>query len=412
MIFRFAFLLSLLCCSLSKAQTLGFSLAGGRKRVDVPIEIHNNLIVAPVLLNGTLPLKFIIDTGVRTSIITQKAYTDILNLSYSRKYTIAGPGGENIVEAYITNGVDINLPGVEGHGHALLVLEKDYLELRNYLGTDVHGVLGYELFSRFIVKVDYKQRVMTLMIPEKLHVGRKYETIPLTIEDTKPYLVTDITQVDGNKKRLKFLIDSGASHSLLLETTSDSSIQAPANGISCVVGRGLGGEIRGKAGKLKGIDFGQFHLSDVIANYPDPNSYSDTLKLGRTLRNGSIGGEVLSRFTVIYDFSKEEIHLKKNADFKKGFYYNLSGLTLRAKGVRLNNYEITDIRKFSPSDIAGLLPGDEIITINGINTKNIMLNQVNALLNSKPRKKVDLTIKRNETIINKRLELKNNDKNF
>jgi len=75
-----------------------------------------------------------------------------LHLAYTKKYTIAGAGGENLVNAYITNNVTLDLPGVHGRGHAMLVLETDYLELRNSLGSDVHGILGYELFSRFVVK--------------------------------------------------------------------------------------------------------------------------------------------------------------------------------------------------------------------------------------------------------------------
>ncbi|MBA4057965.1 MAG: peptide-binding protein, partial [Marivirga sp.] len=55
-----------------RGQNLGFSLADGKKKVQIPIEIINNLIVIPVVLNDALPLKFILDTGVRTTILTQK----------------------------------------------------------------------------------------------------------------------------------------------------------------------------------------------------------------------------------------------------------------------------------------------------------------------------------------------------
>src|SRR6187402_3820473 len=105
----------------SFAQSLGFSLAEGQRSVSIPIEIHNNLIVVPIVLNGQLPLKFILDTGVRTAILTEKAYSDILNLPYSRKYSIAGPGGEKMVDAYVTNNVTLDMPGVHGRGHAMLV---------------------------------------------------------------------------------------------------------------------------------------------------------------------------------------------------------------------------------------------------------------------------------------------------
>ncbi len=140
-----------------QGQHLGFTLSNGKKRVQIPIEVYNNLVVVPVVLNGALPLKFILDTGVRTSILTQKTFSDILNLQYSRKYSISGPGGDKLVDAYVTNNVSIDLPGVSGKGHAMLVLAEDYLELRNYLGTDVHGILGYELFSRFIIEIDYQK---------------------------------------------------------------------------------------------------------------------------------------------------------------------------------------------------------------------------------------------------------------
>src|SRR5687768_16436632 len=111
----------------SSCQPLGFSLADGKTKVTIPIEIHNNLVVVPVILNGTLPLKFILDTGVRTAILTQKTFSDILNLAYTRKYSISGPGGAKVVDAYVTNNVSLALPGVSGRGHAMLVLAEDYL---------------------------------------------------------------------------------------------------------------------------------------------------------------------------------------------------------------------------------------------------------------------------------------------
>ncbi|MCE2895924.1 MAG: hypothetical protein LW721_15935, partial [Flammeovirgaceae bacterium] len=52
----------------SQTQVLGFSMPPGVEKVEIPIEIHNNLVVVPVIINNQLPLKFIIDTGVRTAI--------------------------------------------------------------------------------------------------------------------------------------------------------------------------------------------------------------------------------------------------------------------------------------------------------------------------------------------------------
>lgn len=385
----------LLLTQVGRAQNLGFSLIEGKKKVDIPIEIYNNLVVVPIVLNGTLPLKFILDTGVRTAILTQKTFSDILNLTYTRKYTISGPGGEKMIDAYVTNNVSLQLPGVQGRGHAMLVLEEDYLELRNYLGTDVHGILGYEIFSRFIVQIDYEKKMLTLYVPPRFRRKRKFNVIPISIEDTKPYVTVPIVLNDGTPMNAKFLMDSGASHALLLDPSTDARITVPPNAVSTLIGRGLGGEITGKAGRIKSITLGNYKLNDVIVNFPDPNSYIDSLKGGSVFRNGTLGGEVMSRFVTIFNFPKEEVYLKKNPSFKKGFHYNLSGITVKAKGAKLNVFEITQVREKSAAYRAGVEKGDHIISLNGVESSGLDLNMVNALFDRKPGKKIRLELTRN-----------------
>jgi hypothetical protein len=288
----------------------------------------------------------------------------------------------------------MRLPGVIGIGHAMLVLEEDYLELRNYLGTDVHGILGYELFSRFIVQIDYEKKLMTLYSPNRFRKKPKFEVVPITIEDTKPYVLVNISLQNDSTIRAKLLMDSGASHALLLDPASDPRIEVPKDYVSSVIGRGLGGEITGKAGRIKLLKIGSFTIRDPVVNFPDPNSYMDSLKGGSVSRHGTLGGEVLSRFTVVFNFPKEEVYLKRNDAFKKQFHYNLSGITVKAKGAKLNVYEITKVRQKSPGDKAGLLEGDEIISVNGIGAEYLDLNIVNAYLNRKPGKKIRLEIRR------------------
>lgn len=388
-----------------QGQNLGFALANGKKRVQIPIEIHNNLVVVPVVLNQALPLKFILDTGVRTTILTQKTFSDILNLQYARKYTISGPGGEKLVDAYVTNNVSLDLPGVNGRGHAMLVLAEDYLELRNYLGTDVHGILGYELFSRFIIEIDYQKKILTLMTPDRFHKRNKFQIIPIVIEDTKPYLVAPLILQNGTTIDAKLLMDSGASHGLMLETTSDPRITVPEQTVSSLLGRGLGGEIHGKVGRIKSLTLGTNTLENVIVNFPDPNSYTDSIKMGNIFRNGAIGGEVMSRFTIVFNFPKERVYLKKNNSFKNHFYYNLSGITIKAKGSALNIFEVTEVRDQSASQRGGILPGDEILSVNGIAVKNLDLNTVNGFFNSKPGRKVKLEISRQGEKLKKEFHL-------
>jgi hypothetical protein len=276
----------------------------------------------------------------------------------------------------------------------MLVLDEDYLELRNYLGTDVHGILGYELFSRFIIQIDYEKKLLTFTTPDKFRKPRKFQTLPMKIEDTKPYIISPISFQDGTTMNAKLLMDSGASHGLMLDPATDQRIIVPEHVVSSVIGRGLGGEIVGKVGRIKSIEFGTYKLNNAIANFPDPNSYSDSIKIGNVFRNGAVGGEIMSRFTVIFNFPQEEIYIKKNASFKKGFHYNLSGLIVKAKGSQLNVFEVTEVRKQSVADKAGIQAGDIITSINGITTQVLNLNHLNGFFNSKPKKKIRLEIER------------------
>lgn len=392
---------------LQAQQVLGFVMQEGKTKVRIPIEVNNNLVIIPVVVNGQLPLRFVLDTGVRTAILTEKIFSDILNLTYTRKYTVGGPGGQKYVQAYVTNNVSLDLPpGIHGEGHALLVLEEDYLELRNYLGADVQGILGYELFSRFIVSIDYARKELILTKPDRYKPKRRAEKIKISVEDTKPYFVTTIGVTDSAKVKVKLLIDSGASHGLILEPDSNDSLRVPDKYVKSIIGRGLGGVITGKIGRISSIAFGKFNVKDVIANFPDPNSYMDTLKTSRAVyRNGAVGGELLSRFRVTFDFPKENLYLVKTNASKKKFYYNMSGLTLKAKGSKLEHFEITDVREKSPADMVGIKVGDLVTKINGIPTDQLDLNSMNSFFNLKPGKKINVELDRQGEHLKKEFRL-------
>jgi predicted aspartyl protease len=386
---------------------LGFHLKPGQRRVQFPIEIVNNLIIVPVVINGQLPLRFILDTGVRTTILTEKAFSDILNLTYSRHFLVAGPGGEKLVEAYITNDVTLDMPGIHGQGHAMLVLEKDYLELRNYLGMDVQGILGYEVFSRFVVEIDYESRQLTITSPDSYKPKKNYQELPIRIEDTKPYVEIPITFQNGTTFSAKLLVDTGASHGIVLDPLSDARIVIPDKHINSLIGRGLAGTINGKIARVKSVELGRFRLEDVVANFPNPGDYgySDSVKSTDVFRHGAMGGDLLRRFTTIFNFPMGKMYLKKNLSFSRKFNFNVSGMTFKAKGSRLRNFEITDVRKGSGADLADIRVGDELLAINSIAAAEFSLNALNQAFDLRPGRRVRLLILRDGKTIKKKVTM-------
>lgn len=402
---RILFLLPLLFLTqLVLAQTIGFNITSGKNRVEIPFESYNNLIVIPVVINNAFPIKFVVDTGVRTAILTEKAVSDALNLKYTRTITLVGAAGGEGVEAHIVPNISLNLPGVSGRGQALLVMEKDYLLLSSNLGTEVHGILGYEIFSRFIVEIDYMRNLLILHEPNSFKPRRSYKVLPIQVEDTKPYLTATIVQKDGCKVESKLLIDTGASHSLLIHTSSHRDLNLPETTLTTTLGKGLGGNIVGDVGRIERLEIGDFVFKDLVASFPEKEIYVDII--AETKRQGTVGGGLTNRFTIIFDYFSQKLYLKKNSEYKRKFNYNMSGIDLVSGGKGYKDFIVSELIDDSPAEKAGIEVGDIIISLNGIWKENLTLSHINHTFRSKEKKKIRLRILREGEVIKKSFRLK------
>ncbi len=374
------------------AQNFGIHFTGNQKSVSIPFETYNNLIVFSIVLNGTLPLKFILDTGVRSTILLDRSITDLFGVHYTRNITLTGIGNNRTVEAYVANNLSVTLPGMTSGSISMLVLKKDYLNLRNHLGTDVHGIIGYDLFSHFVVKIDYQHKMLVFYRPEKFRPRKSYESFDLSIEDAKPFFEVPLQITDSTSLNAKLMIDTGASHALILHAASDDQISVPLKNIATKLGRGLTGDVEGHLGRINGCKLGKYRLHDIITSFPNDSTFYDSLFVVK--RNGSVGGEILSKFTVIIDFIHKKMYLKKNAKFRTPFDYNMSGLEVTAKGEDLNKYYVDMVRKGSVADSAGIMEGDEVVRLQGIPSEKLTMDKIYEILNSYNKRKIRIWVQR------------------
>ena len=393
-----------LCFSQSQTrQVFGFNIDDGKKKTEFKFENHNNLIIVSLVLNDVLPVKFILDTGVRTAILTERSLSDFLSINYDRKIPLVGTDGTKIIDAYVANNVTLQLPGATSKGQGMLVLAEDYLQLKNYLGVEVHGILGYELFSRFIVKINYDKTTITLYDPEQYRHKKNLKVVPIMLEDSKPFLMGDVTMLNGKSLSAKLMMDTGASHSILLHSETHEAIEIPEKKIFTTLGRGLGGNIEGFIGRVKKVDLSDYQFEQVIGSFPASETLVELYKPNS--RQGTIGGGLLSKFIVTIDYFDEKIYLKKGKRFRKGFEYNMSGIEVKAIGDNLDTFVINELTPDSPAEKAGLMPGDIILNINGHNSSHVKLNDINAFFRSKANRKINLVVLRNGLKIKKSFRL-------
>ncbi|MCV9388635.1 aspartyl protease family protein [Reichenbachiella ulvae] len=388
-------LLIVLSIQYTYAQQVGFDLPENTKRVRIDFKTHNNLIVIPVVINEFITANFILDTGVQYPILTEKLIADMIGLEYARRIIIQGPGENDSITARVAMDVKLELPGGvhSGINQALLVLEEDYLGLRESMGAEVYGIIGYDIFSRFIVEINYDDQYIVLHEPRKYKPRRRYKKVEMRTHNTKPYINLAVTNNRGETNKMSLMIDTGASHSLLIDNPDDRSV-LPTSNITSVIGRGLGGEIKGKLGRVKTVKVNKFEFDDPIVSFPLEGDYGSGVKRGS--RNGTVGSEFLSRFNVVFDYFSGTLYLKKGQSYSSPFEYDMSGMTLVAHGEGFDQYRVSAVRKNSPAYLAGIKVNDIIETINGFNYETLQLSGASAMLRSREGKRITVKVTRDQ----------------
>ncbi|MDX5346268.1 MAG: PDZ domain-containing protein, partial [Hymenobacteraceae bacterium] len=316
---------------------------------------------------------------------------DSLQLKEEDKLSIIGAGEGDDLEAFITSNVKIEINGVVANAKSFAVLSEDVLHLSNYVGIPVHGILGYDFFSSFVVKINFITRRITLYKPETYRQRGNYISMPITIERNKPYVVIPTAINDNTKLSLKYIIDTGAGHALSLETESHPKLTVPKPALRAQVGRGLSGNINGYLGRIKNLELKTYNLKNVLASFPDHAEFGSKTTVAR---NGNIGLELLKRFHLILDYSRSAIYLKPNSMIKDPFEHDMSGIELIAGGENFHRYIIYSVHPGSPADEAGLKAGDEIISIDWTLVSKLNLTRISKLLHSYHGRNLTFFVKR------------------
>lgn len=401
----------------------------------IKFEFTSNLIIIPVEING-ITLSFVLDTGVSKPILFNLTERDSLDLKNTQTFYLHGLGADGKLEALKSRNNVFNIGGAICNNQDLYVVFDNSINFTPRLGILVHGIIGYDIFKNFIVEINYNSKYLKLHKPESFHLksSKKWKTLPLDIYRRKPY-IDAIVKISEEEKPVKLLIDTGSSDALWLFEDKVNGI-APVNGrfFKDYLGKGLSGSVYGKRSKVKGFQLGGYHLDDVNVSFPDSTSIN--LAKTYTKRKGSVGGDILKRFNIFFDYNNKKIHLKKNGLFKEPFTYNNSGIVLEHNGnmyvkERINipsapsngyssrntndnsrqavkidfsinytmklkpAYKIIEIRESSNAYAAGLRLGDILISVNGKPAYNFRLPQINAFFHGKTGSKLRLKVERN-----------------
>lgn len=374
--------IGLLFCLLSLGvHAQAFEFVHNRKKEFLPFKFVKNLIIIPVIINGKGPYNFVLDTGVGLCIITDPALIDTLKPKYLRKILITGFGEGGDLTAFVIPSMQFKIGNTVAQALPSAILAKDAFDLSSFAGMPVHGLIGYEFFNSFVVRINYLTRHITLYRHHSAFILKKGTRIPISIEERKPYVSSEIGITEDNKITAKLIIDTGAGHPISLETNAGIPFEIPNVNIPANLGIGLNGPINGYLGRIKSLKLGKFELKDVLTAFPD---YKDAASKVNTIsRTGNMGNSILRRFEIVFDYNRSAMYLKPNSSLKEKFEHDMSGMELYYAGKEFNRLFVLRVETASAAFEAGIEKNDEILAINLKSVTELTREEIDALFRSR-----------------------------
>ena len=278
-----------------------------QKLTETPFTLHENVIFFKATLNGSHELNFMFDSGAGITALNSSVAEE-LDLLYSGESVISTSGRKIKARSSVGNSLQIGQVNLKD-----LALEVMYLDhLSEYFKTPVDGIIGYDLFSRFITGIHVDKMVLEIFQSlEGLDPGSWKKTKLYRVDNNKVAMDAGLKARNGSYRNYIMTVDTGAPDQIHLfpNTLEDTTIDLKFTNRRV---RGFSADTtitENQRGRLKGILIAGKKWKNVRAVIPvDPVSKA---ALGTNTTYGFIGQELLLDFNIIYDYKNNWFYLQE-----------------------------------------------------------------------------------------------------
>lgn len=380
---------SIYCSLLLSSQTISKT----RQQNIIPFDYYRGRIY----INGTVRDvngTFVFDTAA-DNLYFDSLFYNKSNLKYDSISTakLPGAGKEFQNVKVITNSVEFNFSGLNYQTKSVPVLS-----LKTILGDFADGILGLNYFSNKILEINYIQKYLKFLDKIDTLSFCQYTKIQCQNIQDRLYIPITLTINDTISISDKFTIDLGFRRTVVL--TSPVALKYNLDKVIPNKARyytkygGVGGESESYAFIAKSIEIGGFKLNHFEANYSTDKSGS----LSSSKHAGLVGNEILERFDVIIDFTKNCLYIKPNITFSNTFKFSKLGFSFVDRSETLGALIVTGFFENSQAEKSGLHIDDKIIDIDNIPVKEMDYQGQEAYINKT--NKLILIVERGNELLN------------
>jgi hypothetical protein len=369
----------------------------GNNALKIPFELTGNLILLQGRLNDSEPSWFILDTGATDTVIdSQLAKT----LGLKAVGRTVGTGSAGTATATIFKGTSLNLQNIEASNLTLYGLPIDFLSAP--LGRKVSGVIGNDILKQLVLEIDYASQALNFYEPENYQYSGAGDIVPIIIEGY-PFIRARITLAWRRIIEGKFEIDSGSTGAITFNTpfvNRNRLLDSVPKSNQSRLG-GVGGSAVAFSGRLKSMSLGSFQLENLIARFSRARRGDDA----SAKYDGLIGGDILRRFKVVFDYSRRRMILEPNSQFSEPYESDMSGLDLATEGDDFSVVVVNEVENGSPAAEGGIQDEDIITAIDGHPVKELTITAIRRMF-MQDGKEYLISLKRGQKELQAKLKLR------
>ena len=372
-------------CS-AASPALKFTGADGTTAT-IPFLLRNNHVYVRGTVNASDSLWFFVDTGAGSNVISAESVPR-LGLKTEGLGEAHGAGGT--VAAGRVVGATIRIAGLEFGD--VLTASIPLEPVATQVGLPVEGIVGSPLFQNAVVEFDYARSVLVVHAPGTFHYAGPGKSVPIEIRPNQhPYVKAAVTLQGGKPITESFVIDTGSASALILGPQFVDQHHALDSLPKSITGRsgGVGGSSFNQVGRVASLALGPYTLEQPITTFMQKTAGT----ISDAIAGGNIGGDVLRRFKVIFDYKGKTMTLEPTALYGTPFEADMSGIVPQVLTDGSRGVSVAAIQPDSPASEAGVKAGDLLESVDGAPLDATSLADVRARLR-RPGETVRLGLRR------------------
>jgi len=271
---------------------------GGQDSTEVKFDLVGNRPIIQLRINGRPdPLNFVLDTGSGISVISDEAAKELGIKSITKGGFAKGIGGNGkfeIVYGFIRD-VDIGDVTVRNVPVYIRKFHSD---------GQIHGYIGLSLISKFLTTVDYGNSTFGLRKKDSVRAeDAGAVSVPLRL--TSSGFLSGEVQLEGFDSPLNFIVDTGASVSVISSDLAANTAMAPhvqEERMRVIGAAGITEDV--PSFLLPKVTMGTHSRNSITAIALDLNLINEASGFEQA---GILGGNFLKNYRMTFDFQNSRV---------------------------------------------------------------------------------------------------------